>query len=75
MDEFLKSHTGKILISIIWGLGIAALFRNVCKGTDCIVIKGPNPNEIKQNIYKIPINDKGQYKCVRFIPYYSSCIQ
>ena len=36
---------------IIWGLGLSALFRKVCKGRDCIVIQAPNTKEIEKNIY------------------------
>ena len=69
MDEFVKSETGRILLSIIWGLGIAALFRKICgDGADCIIIKGPNPNKIKQNYYNL---SKG--KCIRYEPYYTNC--
>ncbi len=52
MKEVLKTDGGKILISVIWGLGLAALFRKVCKGRDCIVIKGPKPVEMNNKIYK-----------------------
>ena len=41
IGKILKSKHGKIIISIIWGLGLAALFRKVCEGRNCIVIKGP----------------------------------
>ena len=30
------------LYSIIWGLGIAALFRRICDNDKCIVIKAPS---------------------------------
>ena len=30
----------KIIISIIWGLGIASLFRKVCNN-NCLVVKAP----------------------------------
>ena len=45
------NYTGKLIISIILGLGIAALFRKVCNDRDCIVIKGPNIKETESNIY------------------------
>ena len=41
----------KILISIIWGLGIATLFRKVCTN-NCLVVKAPkmkNYIEVKDN--------------------------
>ena len=38
--KFLKNIENKpflkIVISIIWGLGLAAIFRRACKGRDCI---------------------------------------
>ena len=45
------NYTGKFIISIILGLGIAALFRKVCNDRDCIVIKGPDIKETEKNIF------------------------
>ena len=42
----------KIIISIILGLGIATLFRRVCEGRNCIIIKGPSIDEIEGSSYK-----------------------
>ena len=69
MLELFKSKEGIILMSIIWGLGISCLFRQVCKGRDCIIVKAPNPNSIKGNIYKL------EKKCYQYIPYNSACTQ
>lgn len=52
MLELFQSKTGIIIMSIIWGLGLSALFRQVCKGRDCILIKAPNPTEVKKKTYK-----------------------
>ena len=49
--EFLKSNKIKILISILWGLGLACIFRQSCKGRNCIIYKAPNPNIIKDKVY------------------------
>ncbi len=51
MDRILKTRTGRIIISIIWGLGLATLFRKVCVGRNCIVYKAPNPNIMTDNVY------------------------
>ncbi len=67
MDKFFKSRTGSVLISVIWGLGIAALFKQVCKGDNCIIIKGPDPKVIRNNIYG---HNDG---CVQFEPYIVPC--
>ena len=51
-SKILEKRETKILISIIWGFGIACLFRKVCKGRDCIIYKAPDPNYVKNNIWK-----------------------
>ena len=39
VDRLFKNKSGMILISIIWGLGLAALFKKVCKGRNCVIVK------------------------------------
>lgn len=55
------------IISIILGLGLASLFRQVCKDDKCRVVKGPNLKEIEKNIYKI------DDKCYRYKPVATMC--
>jgi hypothetical protein len=56
LDKFVHSYTGKILMSIILGIGLATFFRSVCKGTSCRVISSPPIEEIEDQTYKF--NDK-----------------
>ena len=65
--DILNSSSGQIMISIIWGLGLAAVFRKACVGRNCIVIKGPNPNKIQKQVFKY------DGKCYKFIPYATKC--
>ena len=51
LKDLTNSNEGKIILSIIWGLGLASLFRQVCKGRNCIVIEGPKPKEMENKIY------------------------
>ena len=51
MKDLMSTPNGKITLSIIWGLGLAALFRKACKGRNCIVIRGPKPAEMDDKIY------------------------
>ena len=67
VKEALKSDAGAIIISIVLGLGIAALFRKVCEGKQCIVLTGPNMEEVREHTYKI--NDD----CFRYEPVFSEC--
>jgi hypothetical protein len=54
--KFLYSTNGKILISIILGIGLASLFRKVCSKRNCIVFEAPSLEELKDQVYKY--NDK-----------------
>lgn len=50
--KILSTLEGRIIVSIIWGLGLSCLFRRVCKGRNCIIYRAPNPMYIKGNVYK-----------------------
>lgn len=50
---------GSVVISVILGLGLAALFRRVCNGDGCVIVKAPNAKELKDHVYQI---DKSCYK-------------
>lgn len=52
LDKFIHSPAGKYLMSILLGLGLATLFRKVCKGTQCKILKAPPMEEIDGQIYK-----------------------
>ena len=52
LDKFVHSSTGKILMSIILGIGLATFFRAVCKGRHCRVIASPPMEEIEDQTYK-----------------------
>ena len=55
-ENIFTTREGRIMISIIWGLGLAALFRKACKGRSCIIMKGPSPSEMEGKVYGF--NDK-----------------
>lgn len=52
LDKFVHSQTGKIVMSILLGIGLASLFRSVCKGKRCKVLAAPPIEEIENQIYK-----------------------
>jgi hypothetical protein len=51
-SNLLNNKSGKYMISIIIGLGIASLFRKVCDDYNCIVYKGVVYDEVKDNTYE-----------------------
>jgi hypothetical protein len=67
IDKLLKSKAGIIMISILWGLGLSCLFRQVCKGRGCIVLRAPDPKEVGKNIYGF--NDK----CYKYNVQHTPC--
>ncbi len=64
---FLNSKQGSIIVSIILGLGLATLFRQVCKDDRCIIYKGPSAKDTDQYFYKM--NDK----CYKYTATVSPC--
>lgn len=49
--DLFKTHQGRIIVSIIWGLGLACLFKRVCVSRNCVIYKAPNPEDIRGSIY------------------------
>jgi hypothetical protein len=68
IKNVINSKVGIIILSIVWGLGIACLFRKVCNGKNCIVIKAPHLEEIKGKTFKY------EEKCYQYEPVNSQCI-
>jgi len=50
--KILSSPIAKVILSIVWGLGLAALFRRACNGRSCIVYMGPHPSDIQGKVFK-----------------------
>jgi hypothetical protein len=65
--ELMNKASGQVVISIILGFGLATMFKKVCKGKNCFVIKGPNPREISQYYYKIAD------RCYKYTPEVTPC--
>ena len=52
LDRFVHSSTGRIIMSIVLGIGLATLFRSVCKGKNCRIVAAPPMEELEDQIYK-----------------------
>lgn len=61
---------GKVIVSVLWGLGIATLFRKVCND-NCIIIQAENPKEVAKKIYQV--NDSQGTRCVKYSPQIVNC--
>lgn len=67
LGKFLHSERGKIIMSVLLGLGLASLFRTVCKDNNCLTFYAPPLDEFKDKIYK----NKG--KCIKYVPVATKC--
>ena len=69
LSKFLHSKTGKIIMSILLGFGLASVFRSVCSNNnkECIVFNAPPLDEIKNKIYKT------NGKCVKYKQIATKC--
>jgi hypothetical protein len=52
LTDFFTSKSGKIIISVLLGLGLSAIFRTVCKGDNCIIFYAPQIETIDDKIFK-----------------------
>jgi hypothetical protein len=66
--KFIHTQTGKIIMSILLGFGLASLFRTVCKDKDCLIFHAPPLENIKDKIYKT--GDK----CYKYNPVATKCL-
>jgi hypothetical protein len=65
--RLLITDIGRIIISIILGLGLATLFRKVCTDKNCIIFNGPIISDFENKIFK-----HGE-KCYKFDLQSDSC--
>ena len=67
LSKIVDTSSGSIIVSVIIGLGLAAFFRKVCKDGRCVVIKGPDVQEIRDKVYKI------DNECYKYTPVMTEC--
>ena len=48
----LKNKYSKIIMGLIWGFGLACIFRSACNGRKCIIYKAPKPKDVENKIYE-----------------------
>ena len=55
------------ILSFLIGFGIAAMFRPMCRGSDCIVLHGPPVRDVIDKVYQM-----GE-RCVEFTTEVTEC--
>lgn len=59
---WIENKQVSMLVSCVLGFGLAAIFRPVCKGPDCVILRGPPISQIRNSVYQFGS------KCHEFIP-------
>ena len=67
LGKFVHTETGRVLMSILLGFGLASLFRAVCRGDNCRVFRAPPIEDVKDKIYRM------DEKCVKYVPVATKC--
>ena len=67
LNRITEDYKSRIIISVIWGLGLAMLFRRSCGQRDCIVLRGPKPSDMENKIYAF------DEKCYKYTSKATSC--
>ena len=67
VKRVLSDKFGSIMISVLLGLGLAAIFKRVCSGDNCIVVKAPDEKETRDFVYKIDSS------CYKYEPHAVPC--
>ena len=68
LGKFVHTETGRIIMSIILGLGLASLFRTICEEGSCRVFHAPPLDDITDKIFETDDN-----KCVKYSPVSTKC--
>jgi hypothetical protein len=67
LKQIMENEPSAIAVSIVLGIGCACLFKQVCKGNDCFIVRGPSVKEIAKKVYKI------DEKCYTYTPEATKC--
>ena len=51
LEKFVHTPNGKIIMSMILGLGLASLFRQVCNNYNCVHFVAPALSKIQNKIF------------------------
>jgi uncharacterized protein (TIGR03382 family) len=67
ISDIMENAGGATIISVMLGLGLAAIFRRVCDDKKCVVIRAPNNEELEKYYYQV------QDECYKYTPENVAC--
>jgi len=70
MLEIFSKRPMIVLLSIVWGIGLATLFASVANNRNCIIVRGELPSDIEQKVFQYPDLEN---KCYTYKSYMTPC--
>ena len=61
VNNIIYTENGRIILSIILGLGLASLFRKLCEGKNCYSFIGPKQDEIRNQVFSFDSSNEHCY--------------
>jgi hypothetical protein len=72
MLSFFKRRAVIVILSILWGIGLASLIVSVSNMRNCIIVRGELPTEIEKKTFQYPGESE---KCYRYKSKLAPCKQ
>lgn len=72
MLDFFTKRSTVILLSVLWGVGLATLFAGVAYNRNCIIVRGELPHDVEKKIFQYP-GPEMKDKCYAFQSYMTPC--
>ena len=66
-QRLFHTELGNMIISSLFGVGLAFIFSRACKGNNCVIIRAPEIDQIKDKIFQI------QDECYTYTPKIIPC--
>jgi hypothetical protein len=70
MLEIFSKRPMIVLLSVVWGIGLATLFASVANNRNCIIVRGELPSDIEQKVFQYPDLEN---KCYTYKSYLTPC--
>ena len=65
----------KIFSSILWGIGLAAIFSQICKIKNCVILKGVHPDKIKDQVFGNTEDHFTKKNCFKLVEEKTECTE
>ena len=69
LENFLHGDVGRVMVSVVLGLGLATFFKRQCQGDRCVVHRPPPPEDVQGKTFRLDATEA----CYVFDPVPVAC--